>query len=351
MEINMMENKKCENNLSQSRDYDLSFRAYSSAFILMVFFFSAFNSSDPKIKVFSVGHGSCIMTIYKNFSILFDCGSMKYDSYLADKILRELFRKNISKLKFIVISHMHSDHLNGFFKLSKYLDIQSVYYSTSKSFSSKLKNSFLKHLTKPIFIQSDHEISIDKSFHVKFLTRHINDSSDENDSSLCSQLICNKNSEKNKTSILIPGDIEENGIFAFNKYYSANLKIDFLIWPHHGSTDISQYSFTTNAAKIIQCNSRDKGYKRKNALKITSLDFDFRLNKKSFAEDLFIYRNKLKKIQKKRLNHSGHREKIGEKKKRISLTKALRHKGKRKNRITRHTAILGRSIYSNKKNK
>ena len=273
-----------------------SFLAYSTAFILMIFFSSIFNSNVPKIKVFSVGHGGCIMTIYKNISILFDCGSLKYESYLADKILKELFKKNISKLKHIVISHMHSDHLNGFFKLSKYINVQFIYYSTNKVFSTKMKKHFLNHPSKPKFITSDQEIFLDNSFHIKLLTQHINDSTNENDSSLCSQLIYKDFTRKKKTSLLITGDIEKNGICAFDKYYSENLDIDFMSWPHHGSTRINPYAFTNNTVKIIQCNSRDKGIKRKNALKITRIDFDFRLDRKLFADDLLIYRKKIKKM-------------------------------------------------------
>lgn len=259
---------------------------YSAVFSVVTVLSLLLGGNVPKIVFFSVGHGCCALVTYKNTSLLFDCGSLKYEDNIADRILKKAYQLNITRFDSVILSHLHSDHLSGYSKLSRFLGTGKVFYSTSRGYFSKSKEEFITGFPRPEMPNTDVELFNDRKLSIRLLTKHAFRSTSENDSSL----VCILN--YSGFSVLLPGDLESKGLSDFFQAYPDLTAPDVLLWPHHGSTSIDEYNPLSGTEKFVQCRKKSKGYRRKNAVVIEGKDFESDFCRESFLENLARYRQR-----------------------------------------------------------
>ncbi|HXV45273.1 MAG TPA: MBL fold metallo-hydrolase [Nitrososphaera sp.] len=77
---------------------------------------TSLNSNQLKMRLFFVANESILIRTPGGTNILYDCGSSKkYTKYIYDY----LKDNGITKIDFMIASHTHSDHVNGFYWLWK----------------------------------------------------------------------------------------------------------------------------------------------------------------------------------------------------------------------------------------
>ena len=197
------------------------------------------NDNNLKVHFLEAGQAdaSLIQTPYGQ-NIAIDLGSEKAFLEL-EKILPWWDRK----IDILIISHPHSDHIEGMPNLINKYEVSSIYFTgvsyDSETYKEIISLAKLKNI--PLLIpEMGHKIKLGKDCFLKFIYPL---SSSEglspvnlNNDSIVNKLKCNNH------SFLFTGDIEED---IENKILEMdyNLKSDVLKVAHHGSISSSQEKF------------------------------------------------------------------------------------------------------------
>lgn len=200
------------------------------------------------VTMVDVGHGDSILITSKddkgqNCSALIDTGSAKY----SQNVINVLHNKNVKTLDFIMISHLHSDHMGGLFDILKDVKVKEIilpnYFKVKSSLLrySKLRNFIKSKNINIVNVKPNQKIPIGKSV-FKVLYPIIEQKSklpkDLNDSSIVGIL------QYNKFKMMFTGDatfkVEQK---ILNNYSADELKCDVLKLGHHGSKTSSSLNF------------------------------------------------------------------------------------------------------------
>lgn len=200
------------------------------------------------VAMVNVGHGDSIVVTSKDnlgqdHSALIDTGSAKY----SQEVINILDENNIKKLDFIMISHMHSDHMGGLFDILKKVEVKEIivpnYFKVKDSLLrySKLRNFIKSKKINVVNVKPNQKIVIGKSiFKVLYpiVERKSKLPKDVNDSSIIGTL------KYKKFKMMFTGDatsrIEQK---LLNNYKTDELKCDILKLGHHGSKTSSSLNF------------------------------------------------------------------------------------------------------------
>jgi beta-lactamase superfamily II metal-dependent hydrolase len=225
--------------------------------LIVLFFWELITFNYPlKVKLYKVGHGSCVFLTDGKKAILLDCGSNMINSYLATKIIRDLRRNYLWKVDYVFVSHLHADHINGIFALSRKCKIKKIFYSSYSLFTSNLKRKFL-NLSFAKKVRNDMHLNIGK-WEIDVFAEHIKMANSENDSSLVIKV------NGKWKGLFFAGDLEEEGIRNFLYFYKKKIKnifskISIIIAPHHGRTSLNQIRDYVRKKNIyIQASYREK---------------------------------------------------------------------------------------------
>ena len=223
------------------RKYVYSFLTIGVSILLIVNFTDIYQDR-MRINFIDVGQGDSCLIRYKGTNIMIDSGGSlsknkdgkSYD--IGENVLNNyLLNRGITRLDYIMASHLDEDHSQGFVFLLKNMKVKNVIISEQYKTSSiyeQFKQICKKQNIQIIYVRSGDEIRIKdlafKILHPKSKENQISENPLNNNAIVC--MVKYKNRR-----ILFTGDIEKVAENEMVKEYTNGLKADILKVGHHGS--------------------------------------------------------------------------------------------------------------------
>ncbi len=251
----------------------LNFKKYTIAqyicillFVFVVVFSDIyFKYLDNYISFFNVGQGELSLIKSKDNMVIVDIGSMK--STLAYNSINGYFKhKNVKGVGAIILSHMHTDHINGLENFVKQYKIGKIIYAKPFNETEEYAN-FLRIVEEnnleivevkegDKFLFGDMQIQILLPSDKKILSKEDKEGLNTN------SLVC-KISVKDKDVIYMGDATYETEKMLLEKYNGTDLfnNIEILKVGHHGSkTSTSQEYVEKVLPKYAVISSKEKYY-------------------------------------------------------------------------------------------
>lgn len=197
---------------------------------------SVANNSTFSIHFIDVGQGDSALIECDGHYMMIDAGT----SAAGEKVKGTLAEEGIQKLDFVVMSHLHSDHIGGFHKALSDISSVGVVLTNDKDGDSEifkeLEEDFIEYGAKI------KEPSLGDEYTLGSATVKVIDTSkvEENDSLVL--LIT-----YGKTKFLFCGDIENTAQTRISDRYQndadESYHVDLIKMPHHGSYENTLYRF------------------------------------------------------------------------------------------------------------
>ncbi len=206
----------------------------ASVFVLLAIltWLKPYKSPDYKLVIFDVGHGLANLVYNHEIAILYDTAFANDGfSYAETTLIPSLRKLGIHKLDALIVSHDDMDHSGGLKALLKAFEIDLL-------INSKKCNKY------PTLSFNDLQIELYSAFGA---TKDVK----SNNRSCVTKIITGNH------TALFTGDIEKQAELALLKQ-GANLQVDFLLSPHHGSNTSSQYPFIKSVNGRIVIHSTDR---------------------------------------------------------------------------------------------
>lgn len=203
---------------------------YSLIIIFTILALSFIKIPDNKLQLtfFSVRNAdSCVIKTPKNHYFVIDTGvkSFKGNYSNGDAIIaRYLLYKGITKIDFIILSHLDNDHIGGTIGLLEKIKAKKIYVNDNypQTKTSYELFQYLKNKNIPYEIVKNNEILYEEN-NLKLYAYLNNSIDDENENSIINLL------EYKDFDALFMGDAGIDG------YEQINKKIDVLKLGHHGA--------------------------------------------------------------------------------------------------------------------
>ncbi|WP_295194760.1 ComEC/Rec2 family competence protein [Veillonella sp.] len=196
------------------------------------------------VYVLNIGQGDSILIRSGNDYSLIDTGDVDH----RDNLVAYLKKYNVTKLKNVIITHPHADHLGGFYAITKAgIPIEHV-YDNGASYNSSVYNTYMKNvdrlkIPRTVLYKGDvvdfgngATFTVYAPWEADPITSE-KSGDDVNNNSIVGKL------EFGKFSMLFTGDaerLEENRLI---KEQNTKLSSRFLKVGHHGSNTSSQKDF------------------------------------------------------------------------------------------------------------
>lgn len=182
-----------------------------------------------------------------NKTILVD-GSIDEGARLVVKYLGQL---GITRLDYIVATHMHIDHVGGFPRILNSVSLGQALGTTFTDYNTSAVRNFFKSLaernvayqpvTKGHTIQLEKDLTLEVLYPFGEFTVGEGDNPQENEW-LNNTSVVFKLKYKNK-SFLLTGDIHQAVEFDLIDEYGKKLESDVMLVPHHGASSSSSTAF------------------------------------------------------------------------------------------------------------
>ncbi len=226
------------------------------------FFKDIFKGSDKAavavettVHFIDVGQGDCTLVYSDGEAMLIDAGEKDCGLIVADY----LDSLGITKLKFVVGTHPHSDHIGGLSYIVENYDVETVILPkvpddmtpTTQTYEDLLEAVSAKGLK--LHAARDEVMELGTSS-IEFF-EPVGDYSDLNDYSVCIKVIHGEN------SFLITGDTEEEAEENLVKRARNSLEAKVLKLGHHGSKTASSVTLldaVNPRYAVISCGSGNK---------------------------------------------------------------------------------------------
>lgn len=187
-----------------------------------------------EVHFIDVGQGDSILIKFNGEAMLIDAGEKKE----SQKVINFLKSKNVTRLKYVVATHPHSDHIGAMSDVLYAFEVENVIMpkvtSTSKTFENLVTAITDKNINVITPIKGDKYTLGDSTFTILSPLR--DEYEDLNDYSVVIRLLYGKSSFlfTGDAEILVEDDIMDN----FTNLSSTVLKV-----PHHGSNSSSSSKF------------------------------------------------------------------------------------------------------------
>lgn len=218
-----------------------TFVALFSLFLCFVFLFSNLYSvshprNDLRIAFIDVGQGDCTVLSKGNRAVVIDYGGSSDKRYNLISYLKE---NNIISIELLAFTHLHNDHTNGIFTLSKNSYVENLLYPPFNADNASLDVIFDEMDGQEI--TGDQTITVLDDVLIDIYADAALAEIAENENERC---ICYK-VQFGSTSLLITGDLDGKGEMNLLEY---DLDCTILKVGHHGSESSSIYPFLKAAA-------------------------------------------------------------------------------------------------------
>ena len=86
-----------------------------------------YDTARGTVAAIDVGQGQCISAFAGESTVLIDCGSISYSEYNAgDAATAYLRSRGREKIDYLVLTHLHDDHTNGFERLTNLMQVDTL---------------------------------------------------------------------------------------------------------------------------------------------------------------------------------------------------------------------------------
>lgn len=214
--------------------------------LLIVYTISALvNYNTAQVSFINVGNGDCaLIKAPGNCDILIDAGGNAKSETSGKYIIAPYLIKNgVTDIEYVVLSHTHTDHVNGLLGLFDIMEIGHIImpYNAehTEEFEKIVKKAQEYNIPVTYFINGD-ELKINDHMKITAITPDAKQylvSKDANDSCLTVRL------DYGEMSFLFTGDITSDIEGYILDYYSDMLDVDVLKVAHHGSGSSSCQEF------------------------------------------------------------------------------------------------------------
>lgn len=213
------------------------------------------SSDEIKVHILDVGNASCALIQCNETGILIDGGEKKTG---AD-VVSYLKKVGIKKLKYVIASHPHSDHIGGLVEVFDNFDTENVIMpklSQENTPTTRIYEDFLSSIAEHNINAYAANYGDSYSYgdvNLTILGPVEQDSELNNMSVICKATVF-------QTDIMFPGDAENKAI---DKMLSKNPNIDceILVVAHHGSKTSLNENFLGKVSPniaVISCGKNNK---------------------------------------------------------------------------------------------
>jgi len=180
---------------------------------------------DFKVYFFNAGKADAILLSKNHEYMMIDTG----ESSLSDEILKYFKDNNITKLKYLIITHFDKDHVGSASAIIDNIEIDEILQSNVPK-DSEYYNNYVNSLNNkgvtPTIVSGNYLITLDDMEITVNGPKIVYDSNESNNSSLIVSIIDNNN------RFLFMGDAQNARIKDFLE--ENNNTYDFLKVPYHG---------------------------------------------------------------------------------------------------------------------
>jgi len=201
------------------------------------------------VEFLPVGQGLSVLMNIEGSIILYDCGSMRYADRTGIVVAEHLHDRNIRHIDALVLSHTHSDHINGARELAERISIGRVFVSEwfgATSAGRRLLNFFSERDIAVSTLKAPARIG-DRIRVLAPLTDSLfRQELSENDLSLVLLV------ELDNARLLLTGDLEDRGA-AVLLLSGVDIRCNVMQLPHHGHKHLllAEFVSATGAKKFI----------------------------------------------------------------------------------------------------
>jgi len=229
------------------------------------------------IYFFNVGQGEMAVIKKKDTVIMVDSGSITNNtSYIFEAYMK---KENIHKIDALVISHFHSDHINGIKEIIKLCKIDCLIYAYPYDMQSEeyvnLMQSLENENIKNILVKAGDDINIDGiKINILFPTnKYICVSKEVEENENANSLVVNFNI--NNQNYLFMGDaLKESEKYVIQELKNKNIdNIEIIKIGHHGSkTSTSEIFIQSILPRFAVISCKKKVYNHPNSDTIYTLN-------------------------------------------------------------------------------
>jgi len=190
------------------------------------------------VHFIDVGQGDSTLIVTEEKIVLIDSGETEYDGVVKEYI------KNlgITKIDIVIGTHPHSDHIGSMSKVVDGVDVSEIILPkmtkdmipATKCYNDLLESADKKE-AKVRFVRAGERLKLSEGCIIDILAP-VSDYDDLNNYSITCKLVHGEN------SFLFTGDIETSAEYDIVES-GADLSVDVLKVPHHGSATSSSYKF------------------------------------------------------------------------------------------------------------
>ena len=195
-------------------------------------------TGEMQVHFINVGQGDSALIVTEDKTILIDSGETEY----GKTVIEYIEKLGISKLDIIIGSHPHSDHIGSMSQVVDKFDVDELILPKmtkdmipDTDCYTNLIRSADKKKAKISYVRTGEKLEISDGCRIDILAP-VSDYDDLNNYSIVCKLIHGEN------SFLFTGDIETSAEYDIVES-GAELNVDVLKVPHHGSATSSSYKF------------------------------------------------------------------------------------------------------------
>ncbi len=249
--------------ISQKNGYKKLITIFCGVMSILIVAFAANILPNPlEIAMIDVGHGdSILITTPHRKCILIDTG----DSYVSNgkrydmgerTVLPYILKKGFSKIDFLILSHLDSDHIGGFNSIISNIKVDKVGISINNKVKEKGENieKIIESHSKKIYLKKGQKFTIDGIKFTVLAPKKVKEVTDENNDSIVILM------EYQGIKTLFMGDMESGAEEELIKD-NRDLDVDVLKLGHHGSitsTTEKLVKITTPEISLISVGTRFK---------------------------------------------------------------------------------------------
>ena len=186
------------------------------------------NYFNNYVIFFNVEQGNMALIHYNNLNVIFDIGSTK-ENLASNIIINYLKKKNITKIDAVVLSHFHTDHINGINeKLLDEVKIEKVIYARPKEKQEEydtLMSCINKRNISKIEVTKGENIQIG-NMNIYFVSPDVNRKIEADDIANANSLVSFV-TVKNKKILFMGDATKETEEYILNKNINDLNSIDF----------------------------------------------------------------------------------------------------------------------------
>ncbi len=197
-----------------------------------------YSAAEGTVTAVDVGQGQCITAFTRDGTVMVDCGSISYGEYNAgDEAAAYLISCGRKRIDTLILTHLHSDHVNGFERLFNLMEIGKLVIPENASYDNEvLEEIVLCAVRHGIRIEGVSGNSFQRAGDVGILLLDPNSKGDGNE--YCMPVVLTVGKER----VIITGDAPASTEKMLVNTCELS-EVDILVVGHHGSKSASCREF------------------------------------------------------------------------------------------------------------